>query len=144
MPSRLFIYYNEREYEGTVYEDSGASIRDGMKVVNMYGACKEELWDYDISKFTVKPPTICYSEGIKDKVVSYSRITQTVQQMKSCLASGFPFVFGFMVYESFMSGGVASTGVANMPRVNDRLLGGHAVLAVGYNDKSKRFIIRNS
>jgi C1A family cysteine protease len=64
--------------------------------------------------------------------------------MKSCLADGFPFVFGFTVYESFESDEVAETGKLNMPDPSEMEVGGHAVLAVGYNDASKRFWVRNS
>src|SRR6058998_3122371 len=56
VPSRLFIYYNERVIENTVNSDSGAMIRDGMKTVNNQGAPPEDTWEYDITKFTVKPP----------------------------------------------------------------------------------------
>jgi C1A family cysteine protease len=64
--------------------------------------------------------------------------------MRACLAEGFPFVFGFTVYESFESQTVAKTGVVNMPQHDEQSLGGHAVLAVGYNDAEERFIVRNS
>jgi C1A family cysteine protease len=64
--------------------------------------------------------------------------------MKGCLASGYPFVFGFSVYESFESPEVLDTGVVPMPSDGEAQLGGHAVLAVGYDDATARFIIRNS
>ena len=65
--------------------------------------------------------------------------------MKQCLASGFPFVIGFQVYQSFESDQVASTGIVPMPDVNnEQLLGGHAVLVVGYDDSNQWFIVRNS
>ena len=64
--------------------------------------------------------------------------------MRICLAEGFPFVFGFTVYESFESQQVSKTGKVYMPKKNEKVLGGHAVLAVGYNDKDKRFTVRNS
>jgi C1A family cysteine protease len=64
--------------------------------------------------------------------------------MKGCLASGYPFVFGFSVYESFESQEVKQTGRVPMPSPNEQLLGGHAVLAVGYDDSQRRFIVRNS
>jgi len=67
-----------------------------------------------------------------------------LNQMKGCLASGYPFVFGFTVYESFESDQVAKTGVAPMPATNEKVLGGHAVLAAGYDDGSQRFLVRNS
>src|SRR4051812_30846987 len=44
VPSRLFIYYNERVLEHTVESDSGAQIRDGMKVVAKLGAPPEPDW----------------------------------------------------------------------------------------------------
>jgi C1A family cysteine protease len=64
--------------------------------------------------------------------------------MKACLAEGYPFVFGFTVYESFESEAVAKSGKLNLPKKNEAQAGGHAVMAVGYQDSSKRFIIRNS
>lgn len=64
--------------------------------------------------------------------------------MKGCLASGYPFVFGFAVYESFMSQDVAKTGVVPMPQPNEDLVGGHCVVAVGYQDDKQCFIVRNS
>ncbi len=141
--SRLFVYYNERALEHTVSQDSGAAIRDGVKTLVSQGCCPESEWPYDISKFTVKPPAPCFTDGLNHQVTSYQRI-DTVDQMRACLADGFPFVFGFTVYESFESQTVAETGVANMPDPGERTLGGHAVLAVGYDDKSKRFTVRNS
>jgi C1A family cysteine protease len=144
MPARLFIYYNERAMEGTVDFDSGAEIRDGIKSVAHQGVCPETEWAYDISKFTVKPPPKCYKDALKDKVIQYSRVAQTLNQLKGCLASGYPFVFGFTVYESFDDPKVAKTGIAPMPGPTEKVLGGHAVLAVGYDDAQQRFIVRNS
>lgn len=141
--SRLFVYYNERDMEHTVAQDSGARIRDGIKTLVSQGCCTEDLWPYTISKFTDKPTAACFKDGLDHQVTSYQRI-DTVDQMRACLASGFPFVFGFTVYESFESQAVAQTGIVNMPAQTERVLGGHAVLAVGYNDTAKRFTVRNS
>lgn len=144
VPSRLFIYYNERVMEHSVDSDAGAQIRDGIKSVSKQGACPEPDWKYDISKFRDKPPPSCYKTALKYKAVQYMRLTQVLNQMKGCLASGYPFVFGFSVYESFESAEVAKSGVANMPAPKEQLLGGHAVLAVGYDDSKQAFIVRNS
>ena len=144
VPSRLFIYYNERVMEGDVGEDAGAQIRDGIKSVATLGACSESEWPYDISKFTVKPPTNCYADALKDRVVQYSRVVQSLSQMKTCLSLGFPFTFGFQVFSAFESKSVASTGIVPMPSKGARPIGGHAVLAVGYDDSTQRFIVRNS
>jgi C1A family cysteine protease len=144
MPSRLFIYYNERVMEGTADCDSGAMIRDGIKSVSKQGVCDEASWSYDITKFTDEPPTACYEEALKNRATSYQRVQRTLPQLKGCLAGGYPIVFGFMVYESFQSQEVAQTGVVPMPSPKEQALGGHAVLAVGYDDASGRFLVRNS
>ncbi len=144
MPSRLFIYYNERVMEHTIDSDSGAQIRDGIKSVGKQGDCPEKLWPYDIAKFSQKPPVSCYTNAVKHKAVLYQRVSRIANQMKGCLASGYPFVFGFSVYDSFMTAAVAKTGHAKMPGAKDKLEGGHAVMAVGYDDANKWFIVRNS
>ena len=141
--SRLFIYYNERAIEHSIKYDSGAMIRDGIKTLAKQGVCIERKWPYIESKFAVKPGVVCYRDALKHQITSYHRIL-TLDEMRACLAEGFPFVFGFTVYESFESERVARTGVVQMPRSGERVVGGHAVLAVGYNDSSKRFIVRNS
>ena len=143
-PSRLFIYYNERVIEGTVKSDSGAQIRDGIKTVASTGVCDETLWPYDITQFAHKPTAACYKAAKLQRAITYSRVGQTLSQLKGCLASGFPIVFGFTVYDSFESADVASTGVVPMPAAGESVLGGHCVVAVGYDDASQRFTIRNS
>lgn len=144
VPSRLFIYYNERVIEGTVASDSGAQIRDGIKSVATQGAPPEKVWPYDIAKFSLTPPPIAYTDAKKDMVTLYQRLIQDLNTMRGCLASGFPFVFGFTVYSSFESPAVAKSGIVPMPASGERSIGGHAVMAVGYDDKSREFLVRNS
>jgi C1A family cysteine protease len=144
MPSRLFIYWNERKIEGTVDEDSGAMIRDGIKSVHKLGVCAEDSWGYDIARFAEKPPAAAYTEALTHQATVYRRVLQVLHQMQGCLAGGIPFVVGFSVYESFESPEVARTGVVPLPPRGEQLLGGHAVLAVGYDDSQQRFIMRNS
>jgi C1A family cysteine protease len=143
-PSRLFIYYNERVLEHTINEDAGAMIRDGIKSVAKEGAPHETLWPYDVAAFRTRPSPAAYKDAAKHRAILYARLTPTLEQLKGCLASGFPFVFGFSVYESFESQAVAKSGRAPMPTSKEKQLGGHAVLAVGYDDAVKRFTIRNS
>jgi C1A family cysteine protease len=144
-PSRLFIYYNERVMEHTVDQDAGAQIRDGIKSVAQLGAPPEVPdWPYVISKFSQKPPKKAFTHGLKYQAILYQRLNQVIDQLKGCLADGFPFVFGISVYESFESQTVAKTGKVPMPKSSEKNLGGHAILAVGYDDSQKRFIIRNS
>ncbi len=141
--SRLFVYYNERVIEGTVKEDSGAFLRDGIKSLAKQGVCPEAEWPYKISDFATKPAAKCYKDAAKHQITSYHRIIN-VDEMRTCLAEGFPFVFGFTVYDSFESAQVARTGIVNMPAKTEHVVGGHAVVAVGYNDSQKRFWARNS
>lgn len=141
--SRLFIYYNERVLENTVDYDSGASLRDGIKALKNHGACWEKTWPYLIERFTKKPPQKCYIEAKAHCIESYHRIGN-LREMLTSLAEGFPFVFGFTVYESFQSQQVAKTGVAQMPKKKEKVIGGHAVMAVGYNESEARFLVRNS
>jgi C1A family cysteine protease len=153
-PSRLFIYYNERAIEHTTPTDSGAQIRDGVKSVNKLGACPETLWTYDDTppptdggtcpncKFSQKPPATCYTAALKHLVLSYQRVPNNLATMKGCIASGYPFVFGFTVYSNFPF--QTKTGVIPMPGKGDSVQGGHAVLAVGYDDSTQLFTFRNS
>ena len=144
VPSRLFIYFNERAMEGTVSSDSGAQIRDGIKSVNVKGACSETTWPYVESKFTEAPSSTAYGEAWHHRTVSYQSVTQNLSQLKGCLASGYPIVFGFTVYDSFESDAVAQTGDLDMPTSSEQVVGGHAVVLVGYDDKAQRFLVRNS
>ncbi len=141
MPSRLFIYYNEREMEGSVDSDAGARIRDGIKSVVNQGYCPESDWPYDVTKFAVRPSQRCYEEALLDQVTVYYRVSVRLSSMLHCLASGFPFIFGIAVYESFFE---ASSGDVPMPEAGERAEGGHAMLCVGYDQARRRFLFRNS
>ena len=141
--SRLFVYYNERVIEHTTRSDSGAQLRDGIKTLAKQGVCSERSWPYVESKFATRPSASCYRQAAAHQITSYQRIV-TLDEMRACLAAGYPFVFGFTVYESFESQAVARTGVVNMPGRRERVVGGHAVVAVGYVDAKERFIVRNS
>jgi len=142
--SRLFIYYYERLIEGTVRQDSGAQIRDGIKVGYTYGAPLESLWPYNVSHFTHVPSPAAIADAAKRKITKYQNAAD-ITAVKDALAAGFPVVIGFSVYESFQDPSVANTGIMPMPNVNtEQLLGGHAVCIVGYDDHKQHFIVRNS
>lgn len=141
--SRLFIYYNERRIEHTVRSDSGAEIRDGIKSLATYGVCSEDEWPYIISKFKRTPLKKVYTSALKNKIGSYYRITDLASALQ-CLADGYPFTFGFSVYENIDSPEVARTGILGLPSKTDKMEGGHAVLCVGYDLEKRVFIIRNS
>ncbi|ODA41933.1 C1 family peptidase [Desulfosporosinus sp. BG] len=134
--SRLWLYWEERNLEGTVNEDSGAMIRDGMKVLQQMGCAPEVDWPYDITKFTLTPPPQATMDAVPFKISEYHRVL-SLTTLKAALAEGYPVVLGISVYESFESEQVAQTGIIPLPKRGEKLLGGHAVLAVGYIDSGK-------
>lgn len=145
VPSRLFIYYNERAMEGTINEDAGAEIRDGIKSIARLGVCREKTWPYNIVKFAKKPTKAAFTEATKHTALSYKRVDQTLNALKATIGvEGLPIAFGFSVYESFESECVAETGNVPMPSKDERMLGGHAVILCGYDDTTRRFLVRNS
>lgn len=150
IPSRLFIYYNERTLEGSASSDSGAQIRDGIKSVATVGDCDEILWPYVISKFAQKPPALCYKAAKRHRAVLYRRISHNLDLMKGCLAEGYPFAFGVSVYNSFVTQKAYKSGDFPLPAHGEAGPGpggrpeGHAMLCVGYDDTKKLFLIRNS
>ena len=88
------------------------------------GDCPETEWPYDISKFAVQPPASCYNDAVQHKAVLYQSVDQNLADMKGCLVSEFPFVFGFTVYESFETNAVATTGDVPMPNPgSEKVLG---------------------
>jgi len=144
VPSRLFIYYNERVIEGSVGSDAGASLRDGLKTVAKNGVCPETEWTYDPTKYANKPSPLCYTNALHNIVTSYSSVPQNLTQMKTLLSLGHPICVGISIYDSFESDAVALSGMVPMPRQSENMLGGHAVLVVGYSVASSMFIVRNS
>jgi C1A family cysteine protease len=147
-PSRLFIYWNERDMEGTVDSDAGARIRDGVKSLVKLGVCPESDWPYDIAEFTVMPPAADYSIALNNELLIYQRIlrpaSDPTSSMIACLNEGYPFVSGITVYESFETPATAATGIIPLPTPSEAVLGGHAIVVVGYDLSTKHFICRNS
>jgi len=148
-PSRLMLYYEERDLEGTVNEDAGAEIKDGVKIICTKGVCSEASWPYKPDQFNVKPTDACYLEATKHHGITYKRLSagglfRGLSQLKQCLVSGFPFVFGMQVYAAMESEEVAQTGMVPMPQPNEECMGGHAVCCVGFDDNTKLFKVRNS
>jgi len=144
LPSFLFIYYNERKLEGTVSTDSGASLADGIRAISTKGVANGTCWPYDIDRFRDKPPVECYNDASQHKALDYRQVAQTADDIQGVLAEGFPVVCGITVYQSFESDAVRTTGYVPMPRHHETVLGGHALLLVGYNTTSRYFIVRNS
>jgi len=146
--SPLFLYYEERELEHTIKEDSGAQPRDGMKVLAKLGCAPEKDDPYNPTVFTKAPGAKALKDATRFKIAAYHRL-QALADMQTCLAGGNGFVLGFKVYESFESQTVAQTGKVPMPKANENLVGGHAVFAAGYQTDPKwpgggYLIIKNS
>lgn len=142
--SRLFLYYNERRIEGDIEVDAGATIADGIRALKWYGLCPESEWPYVITNFSVRPPGKCYSDALHDKALRVYSVPTTLLGLKTALIGGHLVAIGISVFESFESQHVATTGEVPLPNKNEKLLGGHAVVIVGYNELQRCFIMRNS
>lgn len=141
--SRLFIYYNTRMIRGIEDTDGGAYIRDGIKSLVRYGYCSEKLWGFDENYVNDKPNKKSYKEAKKHLIKEYRRILN-INDIIKCIVSGYPVVFGIPLYESFETKKVAKTGRISIPKKKERLIGGHCMLVIGYNMKTKLFMVRNS
>ena len=143
--SRLFVYYNGRNLDGWPQADDGATIRSCIKSTNKLGAPPEKDWRYLKRNLLLEPPSDVYKKAAELKVVQYSRIQhRNINNIRRALAQGLPVVFGFEVFESFMSDRMSRTGVMTLPEKGETSDGGHAVVAVGYDDSRQRLIVRNS
>lgn len=156
VPSRLFIYYNERVIEGDPGNDGGAALRDGIKTLQQQGVCPESEWPYDDtpaafeggpfpvgSRPATNPPQSCYNDAANYPIVSYQRLNQNLSQLQGCLASGFPFVFGFTVFDGWYKQN-PRPAVIPVPSADDTPYGYHAVLCIGYDNSKSLFKVRNS
>jgi C1A family cysteine protease len=149
--SPLYIYYKERELEGTVNEDAGAFPRDGCRVLYNFGVCLEQEDSYQPVNFAVKPTPQMEQQASAFKALAYHR-AMNLLELRLALASGFCPSVGFDVYDSFEGDFIAKTGHMPVPDVNrENLLGGHEVFAFGYDDSiqnsdgtSGALMIRNS
>ena len=153
--SRLFLYKATRdllEWPG----DQGAYLRSTMKAMVLFGVPPEHYWPYQVGRFDDSPPTFCYAYAQSYKAQQYFRLdpagtppAEVLSAAKGLIAATLPFMFGFTVYSSIPGTG-AGHGNIPFPNVNDRVEGGHAIVAVGYDDDHRigndkgAFLIRNS
>jgi C1A family cysteine protease len=141
-PSRFYEYWWTRFLEHDTSQDGGGQLRDAVKAVSKYGYLPEADWPYLPENLLKHPSIAACQKAAPNRPITYQRVAQTAAALKGCLASGFPVIFGFTVYESFESPAVAKTGIVPMPGVDEKPVGGHAVLLVGYTPDSWR--VRNS
>ncbi|CAF4539423.1 unnamed protein product, partial [Rotaria sp. Silwood2] len=146
--SRLFIYYNARAkdaYPPGHITDSGCSITSALETLKELGTCEESLWPYDLNSVHAKPNELAYDKASENQIMDALSLNVDLHEMKSCLAQGYPFVFGLVLFKSFDK--ASKKGYVPMPQGyegNRESHGRHAMLAVGYNDHSNSFIVRNS
>lgn len=139
--SRLFLYKATRNmlhWTG----DTGAFLRSTMGALALFGVPPEEYWGYDVADFDKEPPAFCYAFAQNYQAISYYRLDPPgtardvlLNTVKTNLAAGLPSIFGFTVYGSYTQAG--ATGKIPYPARGEKMVGGHAVVAVGYDDKMK-------
>ena len=141
--SRLWLYAEVRKLERTpLTEDSGAQIRDVIKVLAKKGCPLEVAYPYDLNRWTQDPPPSLDTAAIKNQVLLYYRCP-TLGQIKACIAQGFPVVGGFNCPKSFQSEATARTGVVEYAPEKG-FDGGHAIVFTGYNDNKGCLEFQNS
>jgi C1A family cysteine protease len=136
--SRLFLYKVTRNllhWTG----DTGAFLRTTAGALVLFGIPPEEYLPYDISKFDEEPPAFCYAFASNYQTIKYLRLDppgfngrMLLEQVKTFLSYGYPSMFGFTVYSSIKQ--ASNDGKIPFPNPGERILGGHAIDAVGYDD----------
>ncbi len=139
-PSRLFLYYFIRKLQGNTAEDTGGYIRNVFKAANKVGVASEALWPYDIEKFTTEPNVMAQVDAKNHIALKYESLPQDIEAAKDCLASGYPVIFGMLLLTNFFK--IKKDG--KMPLPEGRIEGGHALCAIGYSNRRKAFLVRNS
>jgi len=144
--SILFLYYIERKEYGTENDDSGSSLSTGMDCLQKTGVCQNKYWPYNILKYKIKPPKICYTNALKYRISNnIVQVPNDVENIKKLLRNKYPIVIGIMVYSSFEENTVSETGIITYPnKLEEEILGGHAMCIYGYDDINQYFILRNS
>ncbi len=140
--SRLFLYKATRNLLGWT-GDTGAYLRTTMKALALFGAPPEQYWPYRITQFDTEPPAFCYAFAGNYKAIRYFRLdpagkpaSQVLDSIRTNLAAGLPSMFGFTVYTSMPRIGDGRIDIP-FPQPGESVLGGHAIVAVGYDDNRK-------
>lgn len=139
--SPAYLYYNARKLEGTLPQDSGAQLRDLMKVVTHAGDVPEQDWPFSDQTYNREPPGLD-NLALPFRAGAYHSLN-SLADMLSCLSSGYPFVLGMAVPQA-MERFTAASCLLDLNLANEPILGGHAVCAVGYDLLHQVLIIRNS
>jgi len=139
--SRLFLYKATRNmlhWTG----DTGAFLRSTMGALVLFGAPPEEYWPYIVADYEKEPPAFCYAFAQNYQAIQYYRLdppgttkSALLTHIKTNLAGGIPSMFGFTVYASYTQAG--ATGKIPYPTKGEKIVGGHAIVAVGYDNNLK-------
>lgn len=139
--SRLFLYKVTRNllhWTG----DTGAFLRSTMGALVLFGVPPEEYWPYKVADYDKEPTAFCYAYAQAFQTINYYRLdppgtsaADLLSRIKTNLSAGLPSMFGFTVYSSYTQAG--TTGKIPFPAPKEKIVGGHAVMAVGYDDKMK-------
>lgn len=132
--SRLYLYFKERFLEDAIDEDNGATMRSIGKALHKFGVCTEKMHPYISSKFKNTPTEQADKEAENYKINAYKKLSNINQIKEYLVKKQQPVMIGMEIYSSFESRGVIQTGIVPMPKKDERFLGGHAVLIVGYDD----------
>lgn len=139
--SRLFLYKVTRNMSHWT-GDTGAFLRTTMGALVLFGVPPEEYWQYQIDDFDKEPSAFCYAFAQNYQAISYYRLDPPgtsknvlLDRIKLYLSAGLPSMFGFTVYNSI--GQAETTGKIPYPTRGENANGGHAVVAVGYDDTIK-------
>lgn len=144
LPSRLWLYYIARRLMGTLHYDSGVVNADMFAALGMFGFADEPLCPYHIAHFRDRPSETAFKQAARRLPIDHSIVPQDIDQIRACLAARKTFVLGFRVYPAFESDQVEKTGIVPMPSNTQAPIGGHDVLAVGYDDVTKTIKFKNS
>jgi C1A family cysteine protease len=139
--SRLFLYKVTRNL-AHLKGDSGAYLRSAMGALVLFGVPPEEYWPYSDTEFDREPPAFCYAFALNYRTIKYFRLDSPgitpgalLAGVRQNLFAGLPVMFGFTVYDSITR--ASADGKIPFPSRGEKVVGGHAVLAVGYNDNLK-------
>lgn len=157
--SPLFTYWWNRRNDGKlevesgqevlgnilkyIPEDRGATMRALMRTLRWQGVCLEQEDPYAPQRFTEKPTLAALDEAMDFRGGTY-RSLDDIEQWKECLRAGYPIMIAMEVFDSFEYFTTARTGICPMPLADEKMVGGHAVLVIGYDEKNQWFIVRNS
>jgi len=131
--SRNQLYWSVREIEGDLDKDNGVDTRNVLKAMQKIGVAPEPVWPFDVHDILKAPPASVFAEAGNYKIASYERLVGATDYL-NCLASGLPFILGFMVPESLDGDAVAKSGILPIPDLSkESIVGGHDALCVGYD-----------